>query len=600
MATSDIPEVVVSIIPQECSEPIHFPCDLKLLDHPITESYLKHIHQCLSKVAIHWYAIGIYLGIPKSKLDIIEGNYSDISRRLMEMICTWIRNSKDCTWRALSIALRDCGYIESANSVRHLALEVAFDSENLPSSQANDWEEQKAMMEKEVDLLKQDLRKEKASYKESMNCIREKLAVPSADTDQLFLSQFEQYIFSAIFLLRGITFASDISNITVFFRNIKLCLQKWAELLLTNVTEVCNKLKKLTKQKNDLRDTIFKLEPKTMQPFKQNGQEKIEKSAIQAKEIILSLHHADFYCEFLRHELHTCLDHVDAAIKSNENLKYAVLSTVKSYRGMFITSQFLFQVTFVLFRCLYNSFCFGFILGAMTTTLLVLFIIKLRRACIIKLACLLGGASLACLLLWLQLDDLKQSRKPQINLDDTKIIQFLLSFVSGFTVGSTLRTLVLSFICGNRDSFNLVAFIFFVLAIYTWKNQVTNNWYALGAVMVGICMPLVSRNFYYEAVAMALIGHLLLFLITTVIIIIVCRFTYNGWLGTSLVAAAGAIMGLLYLEFFTSIKFPMSTIERKMNQYLQCFSENTEELKQFREDIKRALHDSQSEFSSSS
>ena len=592
MATSDN-EVVVSINPQECSEPIKLSSDLELLDHPITESYLKHVHQCLSKVAIHWYTIGIYLGIPKSKLDIIEVSYSDISRRLMEMICTWIRNSKNCTWRALSIALCDCGHIESANSVRHLALEVAFDSENLQSSQTNDWEEQKARMEKEVDLLKQDLRKEKASYKESMNCIREKLAVPSADTDQLFLSQFEQYIFSAIFLLRGITFASDISNITVIFRNIKLCLQKWAELLLTDVTVVCNELKKLTKQKNDFRDTIFKLEPKTMQPFKQNSQKKIEKNVIEAKEIILSLHHADSYREFLCHELHACLDHVDAAIKSNENLKYAVLSTIKGYRGMPFTFQFLVPVTTLLFTCLYNSICFGVILGVMTTALLVLFIIKLRRACIIKLASLLAGALLAYLLLWLQLDELIHSRKPQTNSDNSEVH---LNFGYGYILGTALTTLVLSFICGN-NRFYSVELILFVLAVNNWKDQVTNNRYALGGVMFGIHASLASNHFYELMTLMIL---LFIFLITIIKNIIVSRFTNIGWLGTSLVAAAGAIMGLLFLESFSSTKFPLFAIKHKMDQHLQCFSENTKELKQFREDIKRALHDSQSDFSSSS
>ena len=58
-----------------------------------------------------WYEIGLYLGIHKGTLDIIDHDNWDTSRRVIEMVSVWI-NTKKSTWQDLIYVLKKLKFIQ--------------------------------------------------------------------------------------------------------------------------------------------------------------------------------------------------------------------------------------------------------------------------------------------------------------------------------------------------------------------------------------------------------------------------------------------------------------------------------------------------------
>ena len=63
----------------------------------------------LSEVEIIWYLFGVYLGVPKSKLDEIQAKYGSDpcphGRCLIETIRQWKDNHENTTWSSIVQAL---------------------------------------------------------------------------------------------------------------------------------------------------------------------------------------------------------------------------------------------------------------------------------------------------------------------------------------------------------------------------------------------------------------------------------------------------------------------------------------------------------------
>ena len=59
------------------------------------------------RTLIDWHSLGVELGVHKSQLDMIEGDYSRTRRRRNELINVWLSNDTQASWRKLCRALED-------------------------------------------------------------------------------------------------------------------------------------------------------------------------------------------------------------------------------------------------------------------------------------------------------------------------------------------------------------------------------------------------------------------------------------------------------------------------------------------------------------
>ena len=58
------------------------------------------------EVSVHWYSIGLQLGVDMSTLDKIRSAHRrDVDRCLTLVIGEWLKNSKKCTWTKVVIAV---------------------------------------------------------------------------------------------------------------------------------------------------------------------------------------------------------------------------------------------------------------------------------------------------------------------------------------------------------------------------------------------------------------------------------------------------------------------------------------------------------------
>ncbi len=66
-----------------------------------------------------WYCLGIYLGVPKPKIDEISTIHSyDPKRSLIEVVSYWLNNSLDASWLSIVKALIQS---EKRNKAREIA-----------------------------------------------------------------------------------------------------------------------------------------------------------------------------------------------------------------------------------------------------------------------------------------------------------------------------------------------------------------------------------------------------------------------------------------------------------------------------------------------
>ena len=251
----DPPELLASISSQGQSESITIPCDPALLDKKITRDDVKSVHQCLAHISVKWYTIGLYLRLPKEKLDEIQLDCPDTSRRLIEMIDTWINSGVPCSWRRLFHALRDCGQAETARLAITKASEIVLDLKEPQKKLPGDfWEaKQKARLEQErtFQLL---LVLANNSRDDCIMSLRDYLVVPHTVNNESMLKNIELYLPIKIFYSDNfLIFARTTTNMTKLFQQNQKCLEVWANLLITDMNMVCDKLLKLAKQKENLK-----------------------------------------------------------------------------------------------------------------------------------------------------------------------------------------------------------------------------------------------------------------------------------------------------------------------------------------------------------
>ena len=81
-------------------------------DCKLQSSDLKYIMQTLCDLST-WYLLGVYLDVPKGKLDQFHATYGGgpdaVERCKIETVCCWLENAREPTWAKLADAVLQMG-----------------------------------------------------------------------------------------------------------------------------------------------------------------------------------------------------------------------------------------------------------------------------------------------------------------------------------------------------------------------------------------------------------------------------------------------------------------------------------------------------------
>ena len=635
----DPPELLASISSQGRSESITIPCDPAFLDQEITSDDLRSVHQCLSHISVKWYTIGLYLRLPKEKLDEIQLDCPDTSRRLIEMIDTWISSGVPCSWRRLFLALCDCGQTETARLAITKASEIVLDlkepQEKLPG---HFWEaKQKARLEQETTFqLLQILANN--SRDACIMSLRDYLVVPNAINNESMLKNIELYLPIKLFCSDNfLFFARATTNMTKLFQQNQKCLEVWANLLMTDMNMVCDKLLKLAKQKENLKEQLFKSEAQKMTythtietKYHYAPQNDMENNVL-ARDIIQDIEGAGSYKESLCHGLSICLDHVQSTVKQTDQLVSAMTSTKKAYKGVAFTSgvvtTMLGVILFITFPILLTSimtvvvtagvgwiaaclayrcvFCPGAksILKQALRKLYIVTLVGIHKKIVL---CLLAETALIISVTLLatspaKTEMLMQHISVQIqnvpkvhkHINEVHLVSKVRSFVVGIILGCLGIIIFSSLFHRIQKYFGIIAFLFFILIILFWKSLATNHSLALIGTVVGVFISLSimdNRDTLAHSIAscLAMIFWVIMFLGGFIIGMLIGLFVF-GQKSTITAAAVGAL-GIVCSLLVTSYKrFPYFIVDSKMDESIRPLNESIHKLQNIRENIQRLI-----------
>ena len=300
----------------------HRACDLAILDQKIETKDFTNVYTFLAKFSILWFRIGLYLGVPRDILLVIEYDNRQTPQRLAKMLDAWLNNCKNCTWRVLSEALQH---------VREKPKMVA-------------WDEKAAVLssrEAGFTIMQSVTKKFFENY---MIYLRGVLKVPYTISDESLLCNINLYLirhFDGDFIFDTMTQSAKVSEIAKSFQYNKKCFQVWANFLKTETNSVCDKLSTLAKQKEEIKKTLFLQEAEKEKRCESNsfGSPYFSiASTDQAQDIKQDMEAADDYRESLCHCLNSCLDSVNVAINRNSNTKFAGTTMKTSINRLLFTS----------------------------------------------------------------------------------------------------------------------------------------------------------------------------------------------------------------------------------------------------------------------
>ena len=291
--------------------------------------------------------------------------------------------------------------------------------------------------------------------------------------------------------------------------------------------------------------------------------------------------------------MNTCLGHVDLAINSNENLKFAAHSVLSAFRGTLVTLSLLCSVTDRIFTYYSNAYYAAVLMVILANIVSILSSVFpvvtpiLQRQYIRRLICSLIGAYIAFIIMPSKQCLLQGSMKLHINIE---LPQPLQSIVAGVALGWAGVVLASSFIYGIRGNLKTAAFVIFITTFFKWESLVTSNGFALIGILYGISYYWISRHLFLEYLASIVTFNLLDIIISDVTQVIFFVGIHISWLVTiSTAAIAGALITLCLVELILSVRYPFFITNHVMDETLQCLTENIQELKKTRQDIDEAL-----------
>ena len=338
---------------------------LASLEDQIEEKDFKNVYEFLAKFSILWFRIGLYLGVPRDTLFVIECDNRQTPQRLAKMLNAWINNCKNCTWRVLSEALQH---------VREEPKKVAWD------------EKAAALSSREAGFtILQSVTKK--SFENYTIYLRGLLNVPYTISDESLLCNINLYLFRYFDrnLISFMTHSDKLSEIAKSFQYNKKCFQVWANFLITETNSVCDKLSTLAKQKEEIKKKLFLQEAEKEKHFESNSFESPYfsiTSTDQAQDIKQDMEAADDHRESLCHCLNSCLDSVNVAINRNSNIKFAGTLMKTFLKRWIITSILIVCVSTPQAhpRKLVIGFITGCVIGSAYTTFGVILLVAINKS----------------------------------------------------------------------------------------------------------------------------------------------------------------------------------------------------------------------------
>ena len=295
---------------------------LASLEDQIEEKDFKSVYEFLAKFSILWFRIGLYLGVPRDTLFVIECDNRQTPQRLAKMLDAWINNCKNCTWRVLSEALQH---------VMEKPKTVAWDESAAALSSS----------EEGFTILQSFTKK---SFENYMIYLRGLLKVPNTISDESLLCNINLYLFRRLDTNLIFDFMTHTdSEIAKSFQYNKKCFQVLANFLITETNSVCDKLSMLAKQKEEIKKKLFLQETEKEKLYESNSFDNPYfsiASTDQAQDIKQDMKAADDYRETLCHCLNSCLESVNVAINHNSNIKFTETLTKTYLRGGWYTFFF--------------------------------------------------------------------------------------------------------------------------------------------------------------------------------------------------------------------------------------------------------------------
>ena len=589
------------------SESIRLPSDAKIVDKKITNDDFLLVYDYLAQCSVKWYSIGLYLRVPKEKLDEIEVDYHTTSRRLAQMIHYWINNSVTCTYRELLEAVKKCDRKGTARSV------LAEDSETVQiqtdTCTSGDFWERKQISLQEQDGLSN------YRYDDYMTKLRAELLVPDDVSEELMLINIELFVpnkFQTTFADFKV-FADIIKEILTRLRPNLIHLDEQANLLITDMTMVCDRLQILSTQKDERKEA----------------------------HITQELEGAYSYQEFLYHGLNNSLDNINKNITRIENLTSAADSIKKHFKNSmlihFLINGALFPILFIfLISSTWESITVVIFIAVFLLVVLpliynvhpnvqrilervkwmldilihiflqMLYIIVLFAKRKYFLSYAIGGAiqSIIVLLRVLITETTYIPPENQKFLSRVVTAEMMirihysnpaLSILMGIILGC-LATVVLFSLNYRIRVIALACFVFIVFV--SWSILMTHLKHSVMGAVIGVLIQrLLNRDEPIIIVAAHYVGWTLITIIWgTGVIVGLCigHFSQHAIVDIAATATGGALGGVCVQALIRYTMFPMYNIDCYMEESIQCFNENIHKLKGLKQNIQGLLHRIQS------
>ena len=594
MAMTDSSEALVSLED-------HQACDLAILDQKIDTKDFKNVYQFLAKFSILWFRIGLYLGVPRDTLFVIDCDNRQTPQRLAKMLDAWINNCKNCTWRVLREALQH---------VREVPKMVA-------------WDEKAAVLSSREAGFTRSQSFTKKSFKNYMIYLRGLLKVPYTISDESLLCNINLYLFrrcDRYFVFNFMTYIDKVSEITKTFQYNKKCLQVWANFLITETNSVCDKLSTLAKQKEEIKKKLFLQEAEKEKLYESNSFESPYfsiASADQARDIKQDMEAADDYRESLCHCLNSCLDSVNVAIKRNSNIKFAGTLMKTSLKRWLITSIVIVGV-YPLQALLRKQFVIGFItgivIGSAYTTFsaillvainktkwfryIVVYVVTIIHRYSITVGTLAGVCfgSMNFLLLGISNSLQEQSEPIHQQAQSTLNNQQVIASVIAMQLDRTDQIIYASFILGamlssaiwhhSNQSSKITGILSFLMVLFYWQSL--SMIFLLAGMFLSIIYAISGRfiKLHLFLAAMIILDYVTIQAPAGIGSRLFC--SYGGHLMQFIGAGiGGGIAALCLLIFYSSIKIPLND---SMTESTECFNENIQDLELIKKGTNDALH----------
>ena len=600
------------VITQRSSEFIQIPYDLEMFDQILTRDEFKSVYQFLAHLSAKWYIIGVLLSMPKSKLDEIEENHRDVSRRLMQMIDGWLSNGKDCTWRALATALREDGHIEEANLIVQRVSEGPTTDFKEPQkrSSKNQWEEMKNQMCKKEEEFHANLASIDSTHVKYMEYLRDELAVSTGSGHEQMLDEIEEHVLQMLSNGDRNKIDAILHNFDKISKNLQSTpnsLQIWVETVTTDVKEVCDSLQMLTAQKESLKESLFKLQTEGIQHNEPNNQqirllELKAESRTQARAITQEIHDARCYQQYLINILTTCTTHLDIAINQNETIKLAANSTTMAYKEVTFIEALICLLLIAL--SIRNKTVVVTVVLIIACLVLIMLLIKLISPCVKRTmhkvnyirhattAVRARNRKFVSALLGVCLAIMPLLLLPPQPLPPQQPFKIKKTYISGVMLGFTGTVVLLSINRDIRGFYGIPAFFFFTLnLIYLTSEFSTALASFVIPIGIGIAAALYRNNMKF---IVCIVAELILSLLLVLPIYYIGRLisqsisNYMGPVSIALGAAlGGATAALCMLQLASRTSFPFIFTDFKMANSLKCLDQNIYKLKLLRVNISR-------------